>query len=99
MLRAGRDEIDRNLGLMTPVASIEVGLQAVVTAGLDPDEVADALRGMDLTRAAGTLHRVMTEPPPPPLPPPPEEAPEIEVVAPRDRAIEPALDGEQAALF
>lgn len=98
-LRAGRDEIDRNLGLMTPVASIEVGLAAVVADGLDPDAVADALRGMDLGRAAGTLHRVMTEPPPPPLPPPPEAAPGVEVVAPRDRPIDPAREGQQDALF
>lgn len=96
-LRAGRDEVDRNLTLMTPVTSIELDLDAVVTRGLDPDALETALVGMDLGRAAGTLRRMMTEPPPPPMPPPPPEAPAVAVV--REREIAPALGGEQGALF
>jgi len=96
-LRAGRDEVDRNLTLMTPVTSIDVDLEALVARGLDPDELEAALTDMQLGRAAGTLRRMMTEPPPPPMPPPPEEAPAVTIV--RERPIEPALAGEQDALF
>lgn len=96
-LRAGRDEVDRNLTLMTPVTTIPVDLDGVVARGLDPDELEAALTGMDLGRAAGTLRRMMTEPPPPPMPPPPEDAPAVTIV--RERPIEPALVGEQDALF
>lgn len=97
-LRAGRDEIDRNLLLMTPVTTIEVDLEAVVARGFDVDQVEAALVALDLGRAAGTMRRMMTEPPPPPLPPPPQEAPSVAPVV-RDRPIEPALAGEQDALF
>lgn len=96
-LRADRDEVDRNLMLMTPVSSIPVDLDAVVTRGLDPDALEAALVGMDLGRAAGTLRRMMTDPPPPPMPPPPQEAPAGPVA--RERPIAPALAGEQGALF
>lgn len=96
-LRAGREEVDRNLTLMTPVTSIEIDLDAVVTRGLDPDELEAALVAMDLGRAAGTLRRMMTAPPPPPMPPPPQDAPPVTIT--RDRPIEPALAGEQDALF
>ena len=97
-LRAGRDEIDRNLMLMTPITTIEVDLDAAVERGLDVDQVEAALVALDLGRAAGTMRRMMSEPPPPPLPPPPDDAPE-EVVVVRDRPIEPALAGEQDSLF
>jgi DNA polymerase-1 len=95
-LRAGRDEVDRNLMLMTPVTSIPVDLDAAVTRGLDPDALETALVGMELGRAAGTLRRMMTEPPPPPMPPPPQEAPAAAAVR---RPIAPAHAGEQDALF
>ena len=98
-LRAGRDEVDRNLTLMTPVTSIEVDLDDAVARGLEVDQVEAALVALDLGRAAGTMRRMMTAPPPPPLPPPPEDAPGTAVVVPRDRAIEPALAGEQGSLF
>jgi 5'-3' exonuclease len=97
-LRAGRDEVDRNLMLMTPVTSIEVDLDELVGRGLDVDQVEAALVALDLGRAAGTMRRMMTEPPPPPLPPPPQDAPDAAVVV-RDRPIAPALAGEQDALF
>lgn len=96
-LRAGRDEVDRNLTLMTPVSSIPVDLEAIVTRGLDPDALETALVGMDLGRAAGTLRRMMTDPPPPPMPPPPQDAPAGPLA--RERPIAPALAGEQDALF
>lgn len=97
-LRAGRDEIDRNLMLMTPVTTIEIDLDGAVGRGLDVDQVGAALVALGLGRAAGTMRRMLTEPPPPPLPPPPADAPQ-EAVVPRDRPIEPALLGEQDSLF
>ena len=96
-LRAGRDEVDRNLFLMTPVTTVEVDLEAAAARGLPVDQVEAALVALDLGRAAGTMRRMMTEPPPPPLPPPPPDAPSPVVL--RERAIEPALVGEQDALF
>lgn len=98
-LRADRDEVDRNLMLMTPVTSIEVDLDGAVERGLEVDQVAAALVALDLGRAAGTMRRMMTEPPPPPLPPPPEEELAHSLAVARDRAIEPAMAGEQDSLF
>jgi DNA polymerase-1 len=96
-LRAGRDELDRNLMLMTPVTTIDVDVAAVVATGLDIDDLEERLVGLGLGRAAGSLRRAMTDPGPPPMPPPPEQAPEIIEV--RERLIDPVLAGEQDVLF
>ena len=98
-LRAGRDEIDRNLALMTPLSGLDVDLDAVLDNAVDVDEWEAALVSMDLGRAAGAVRRAITDPGPPPAPPPLTDDDAPPEVAPRTRPIEPAMAGEQDALF
>ncbi len=98
-LRAGRDRVDRNLLLMTPLTTLPVDLDEVVARCVEIDRWESALLELGLGRAAGTVRRAMTDPGPPPAPPPPtdDDAP---VAVPRRRtAPPPAVEGEQDALF
>ena len=98
-LRAGRDEVDRNLALMSPLTSLPVDLDEVLARRVDVEGWTEALVGLGLGRAAGTVRRLLTDPGPPPAPPPPadEDAPVVDHV--RRVELAPATEGEQAALF
>ncbi|MFP5308976.1 MAG: 5'-3' exonuclease H3TH domain-containing protein [Actinomycetes bacterium] len=105
-LRAGRAEVERNLWLMAPIPGLEVDVEAAVAAGVRPDTVEDALRGLGEERAAGHLRGAIERPPLPPLPPTPDPTDLAAVPPPpaplpptRVRADVAALDGEQVALF
>ncbi len=98
-LRAGREEVDRNLALMTPITSVPVDPMAAVVNGLDPEALDAGLVGLGLGRAAGQLRRAMTEPQQPPMPPVPQEAPDEVFVRPQPKAFVPVEDVEQSSLF
>ena len=98
-LRAGRDEVDRNLALMTPLTTLPVDLDAVLARGVDVDAWDEALVGLGLGRAAATVRRALTDPGPPPAPPPPTEADAPVVERRRREFVPPATEGEQDALF
>lgn len=100
-LRAGRDAVDRNLMLMTPLTTLPIDLDDVIRRPVDVDEWERALLDLGLGRAAGTVRRALTDPGPPPAPPPPtdDDAPAVVVdLRRRERAVA-ITDGEQAALF
>ncbi|MGH3443557.1 MAG: 5'-3' exonuclease [Nitriliruptorales bacterium] len=103
-LREGRDAVERNLGLMSPLGDPDVDVRAAVARGLDVVRIQRALRAAGLRRAADDLRLAIERPPPPPLPPPPpddtsglSEPPSgPATISPRPDL---ALDAEQAALF
>lgn len=101
-LRAGRENVERNLWLMAPIPNLEVDVDAAVTAGIDLACLERALVSRGLGRAAGQFRHAVERPPLPPMPPPPE-APEPAVAraataAPR-RTLAPVAASEQASLF
>ena len=98
-LRAGRDEVDRNLALMTPLTTLPIDLDAILDRGADVEEWERALLGLGLGRAAGVVRRALTDPGPPPAPPPPTEEDAPVAASPRRAVVVPALEGEQGALF
>lgn len=99
-LRAGRDDVERNLLLMSPLGSHDIDVTAVLDAGLDIDRLDATLTAAKLGRAAGVFRWAYERGPAPPVPPPPEEAPDevldaIDIVVPPEVPIE----GEQVGLF
>jgi DNA polymerase-1 len=97
-LRAGRDEVDRNLALMSPLNGVPADVTGATARGIDLGLVDRTLGGLGLGRAAGALRHAVTRPALPPLPPPPGEPPP-EVAPPRARPIEPVDARTQDALF
>lgn len=100
-LRAGRDNVERNLWLMAPIPHLAVDIDRAVDRGVDPDGVTGALAGRDLSRTAARFRLALERPALPPMPPPPTEP---DAVAPPTvlrpaRTTPPAVDGEQVALF
>lgn len=100
-LRAGRDNVERNLWLMAPIPHLDVDVDGAVARGLAPTRLTEALTARGLDRAAGLFRLALERPALPPMPPPPTEPDEpLVAAAPRPtRALAPATDGEQVALF
>lgn len=101
-LRAGRDEIDRNLSLMTPLTGLAIDVDEVLAQRVVVDRWVAALEDLGLDRAAGTVRRALTDPGPPPVPPAPtdEDAPAPLAVDHDRRAVAvAATEGEQTQLF
>jgi 5'-3' exonuclease len=103
-LRAGREQVERNLLLMAPLPNLPVDVEAVVAAGIDLERVERVLEPLGLGSAARRLRAAVTAPPPPPAPPPPLDEPDAapasepaHVRMPAPVAV--ARQGEQAALF
>lgn len=97
-LRAGREQVERNLLLMAPLPRVSLDEDAVFAATVHPPRVAEVLGPLGLEAAARHLARAVAAPPRPPVPPAPEEP--DEPPAPRRRHLVAApQDGEQAALF
>ena len=99
-LRAGRENVERNLWLMAPIPNLDVDVDRAVTRGIDLACLDTALVARGLGRAAGQFRRAVERPPLPPMPPPPEEPTTAEpAFVPAARTGIPVLEGEQAALF
>lgn len=98
-LRAGRDEVDRNLALMTPLAGVPADVDGALERGVDLDRIDDALTDLGQGRAAGMLRAAVNRPAPPPMPPTPEEPDMAPPTAVRTRPIEAVGAGTQDALF
>jgi 5'-3' exonuclease len=104
-LRAGREQVERNLLLMAPLPNLPVDVEATVRGGLDLDRLERTLEPLGLAGAARRLRAAVEAPPPPPAPPPPleEPGPSPDVLAapgrPRPVPAGVAREGEQAALF
>ncbi len=108
-LRAGRDNVERNLMLMAPIPGLSVNVDDAVDGGVDLATVEQALGRLGLADAADSLRFAMRRRPLPPLPPPPTDDP-TEVVDARTPAVPtsaargisqpvPARDGVQTSLF
>ena len=98
-LRAGREQVERNLLLMAPLPHLPLDEEAVFDAGIDPERVASVLTPLGLGAAAARLARAYAAPPRPPMPTaePTAAAP---VAPPPMRARVSVPDvGEQEALF
>lgn len=104
-LRAGRQRVERNLALMTPLADHDVDVPGVLARGVDVERVCRTLESVGLGAAAASFRHAVARGPLPPLPPPPEVEPTDHGRAgrrgrPRPEARTPvAVEGEQAALF
>lgn len=103
-LKAGRDNVVRNLDLMAPLGDHDVDVAGVLAAGVDPDRVGRVLRGAGLQAAAASFRAALERPPLPPAPPPPEvdttdyrEPTRRPAPSPRPEPV--VVTGEQAALF
>jgi 5'-3' exonuclease len=75
-LREARDRVERNLLLMAPVPHLEVDVEALAVATIDPARVLAVLAPLGLDGAARRFERAVTAPPPPPLAPHPVGADE-----------------------
>jgi DNA polymerase I len=80
-LREGREDVERNLLLMSPTPHLDVDLDEAAERGAPLEALADVLDGLGFTAAARRLRRVGAESPPdgsgpptPPMPPPPTDA-------------------------
>ncbi len=88
-LREGRDDVERNLLLMSPLPHLHVGLEDAVTRGVPLPALADLVESLGFAGAARRVRRVLTEAqgatstsgaiaspssPMPPMPPPPSDA-------------------------
>lgn len=89
-LRKGRDRVERNMELMRPLDGVDADVTAAVDAGIDVDQVVDALVDLGLGAAAGRFRNAYDRPALPPLPPPPDDADAPE-------AQDPAHDAPAAA--
>lgn len=98
-LRSGRDEVDRNLALMSPLSGVPADVDEAAARGIDLDTTEAGLLALGLGRAAGAFRHLLTRPALPPLPPPPEEEDVLLVPEVRTRPIDPAFEGSQDALF
>lgn len=83
-LREARDRVERNLLLMAPLPHLEVDIEALAVATVDPTRVLEVLGPLGLDGAARRFERAVTAPPPPPLAPHPVGA--GEPAADQDRA-------------
>lgn len=98
-LREGREAVDRNIELMSPMGEHDIGLEAALELGVDLGHVVSTLRERGLRSAADSFRFAVEREPEPPASPPIEEAPVPPV------ALDPLLDDEptpaveQAALF
>lgn len=107
-LRAGREDVERNLLLMAPLPNLDVDVEAVLEAGVDLDRVDRVLVGLGMGEAAGRFRYAVERPPLPPLPPPPMVEPDelVTTGAPAGRPVPvrtprvvEIVDAEQASLF
>jgi 5'-3' exonuclease len=107
-LRAGRDVVERNLWLMSPIPNLTVDVDGAVARGIDGDTVYAALKPLGLGAVGGRFKNVVERPPLPPMPPPPsEELVEVGAVDHQRAPSRPILrdhvlsvrEAEQAALF
>lgn len=104
-LRAGREVVERNRLLMSPLPHLDVDVAAAVAAGVEMDRIDAALGALDLAGAASRFRWAMDRPAPPPMAPPPgdQDAP-AELLVP-DAVLARRHDGfavsdaEQHALF
>lgn len=106
-LRAGRDNVERNLMLMAPLPGLDVDVAAAVAAGVDEACVVTALEAVEEYHAAGAFRAALRRPSPPPVPPPPDEW-SVPIADPVGTALperthgtgrERIVTGEQVALF
>ncbi|HEX2029483.1 MAG TPA: 5'-3' exonuclease H3TH domain-containing protein [Nitriliruptorales bacterium] len=104
-LRAGRQQVERNLALMTPQADHDVDVPGVLARGVDVERVCRTLEAVGLGAAAASFRHAVARGPLPPLPPPPEVDPTdhgrpARHATTRSGSRTPvAVEGEQAALF
>jgi hypothetical protein len=74
-LRAGREQVERNLLLMAPLPNLPVDVDAAVRAGVDLDRLERTLEPARPGRRRPTPAGNAVEAPPPPPAPPPLESP------------------------
>ncbi|MEX2551059.1 MAG: 5'-3' exonuclease H3TH domain-containing protein [Nitriliruptoraceae bacterium] len=105
-LREARARVERNLLLMAPVPHLDVRVDELTGAIVDPDRVGDTLEPLGLGAAARRFARALAAPPPPPSAPHPAhdaartDGPHRDE-PPRARALRAAAasEGEQGSLF
>jgi DNA polymerase-1 len=76
-LREGREDVERNLLLMSPLPHLKVDLDDVIARGGRLAPLADLVEDLGFPTAAGRVRRAITgasEPSMPPIPPPPTDA-------------------------
>jgi len=75
-LREGREDVERNLLLMSPIPHLAVDLDDVLTRRAPLDELAALVEELGFPGSARRVRRVLTDgdrPPMPPAPPPPTD--------------------------
>jgi DNA polymerase-1 len=98
-LRAARDDVERNLLLMSPLGTHDLDVAAMLGAGIDVDRVDATLTAAGLGRAAGVFRWAFERGPLPPKPPPPDEDPIDGVTIELPEPPAAPIQGEQVGLF
>ena len=105
-LREARARVERNLLLMAPVPHLDVRVEELTGAVVDPDRVLGTLEPLGLADAARRFVRALAAPPAPPSAPHPADGvPRADEPPPegsghmRARRLATASEGEQESLF
>ncbi|MBW3664245.1 MAG: hypothetical protein KY469_14185 [Actinobacteria bacterium] len=98
-LRAARDDVERNLLLMSPLGTHDIDVAALLGAAIDVDQMDATLTAAGLGRAAGVFRWAFERGPLPPKPPPPDDGPAdgLTIVLPEPPNV--PIEGEQVGLF